>query len=84
MPADGGDGVLVAAGGIVGGYTLYVKDRKPVYEYNCFTADRYKMTGASPLPVGPCTIRMEFEYALRAHEPSWGRGRVHGASWQKP
>ena len=40
MPADGGDGVLVAEGGIVGGFTLYVKDRKPVYEYNCFTADR--------------------------------------------
>ena len=62
MPADGGDGVLVAEGGIVGGFTLFVKDRKPVYEYNCFTADRYQVTGSSPLPVGPCTIRMEFDY----------------------
>jgi arylsulfatase len=62
LPADGGDGVLVAEGGVVGGFTLYVKDRKPVYEYNYFTADHYKVTGSSPLPVGPCTIRMEFEY----------------------
>jgi arylsulfatase len=62
MPADGGDGVLVAAGGVVGGYTLYVKDRKPVYEYNWFTQARYKVTGAAPLPVGPCQIRMEFSY----------------------
>jgi arylsulfatase A-like enzyme len=62
MPADGGDGVLVAAGGVVGGYTLYVKDRKPVYEYNWFTQARYKITGAAPLPVGPCTLRMEFAY----------------------
>jgi arylsulfatase A-like enzyme len=62
VPASGGDGVLVAEGGVVGGYALYVKDRKPVYEYNCFTADHYKVTGSSPLPVGPCTIRMEFEY----------------------
>jgi arylsulfatase len=46
----------------VGGFSLYVKDRKPVYEYNCFTADRYRIAGPSPLPVGPCTIRMEFEY----------------------
>ena len=38
VPAEGGDGVLVAAGGVVGGYALYVKDRKPVYEYNYFTA----------------------------------------------
>ena len=53
VPADGGDGVLVAAGGIVGGYTLYVKDRKPTYEYNWFTPERYKVTGSSPLPVGP-------------------------------
>jgi arylsulfatase len=62
VPADAGDGVLVAAGGIVGGYTLYVKDRKPVYEYNWFTQERYKIAGADPLPVGPCTIRMEFAY----------------------
>ena len=62
MPADGGDGVLVAAGGVVGGYTLYVKDRRPIYEYNCFTADRYRVVGSAPLPVGPCTIRMEFGY----------------------
>ena len=62
MPADGGDGVLVAAGGVVGGYTLYVKDRRPVYEYNWFTQARYKVAGTAPLPVGPCTVRMEFEY----------------------
>jgi hypothetical protein len=29
-----GDGVLVAAGGTVGGYTLFVKGGKPTYEYN--------------------------------------------------
>jgi arylsulfatase len=64
MPTDGsgGDGVLVAAGGVVGGYTLYVKDRRPVYEYNWFTQARYKVTGAAPLPPGPCIIRMEFQY----------------------
>jgi arylsulfatase len=60
--AAGGDGVLVAAGGIVGGYTLYIKDRKPVYEYNWFTQARYKVTGSGKLPAGPCTVQMEFKY----------------------
>ena len=34
MPEKGGDGVLVAAGGICGGYTLYIKEGKPIYEHN--------------------------------------------------
>ncbi|HXJ23154.1 MAG TPA: arylsulfatase [Polyangia bacterium] len=58
----GGDGVLVAEGGVVGGFTLYVKDRKPVYEYNWFTQARYKITGAAELPAGPCTIGVAFAY----------------------
>jgi arylsulfatase A-like enzyme len=62
MPKQGGDGVLVAEGGIVGGFTLYVKDRKPVYEYNWFTQARYKITGGAELPSGPCTIAVAFEY----------------------
>jgi hypothetical protein len=33
MPADGGDCVLVAEGGVVGGFTPHVEDRRPVYEY---------------------------------------------------
>ena len=32
MPKQGGDGVIVAAGGVVGGYALYIKGRRPVYE----------------------------------------------------
>jgi arylsulfatase A-like enzyme len=60
MPKEGGDGVIVAAGGIVGGYTLYVKDRKPVYEYNWFSQARYKVAGSDPLPQGPAMIRVEF------------------------
>src|SRR5262249_46592 len=57
MPKQGGDGVLVAAGGLVGGYALYVKGRRPVYEYNWFSQARYKVTSSQPLPAGPATIR---------------------------
>jgi arylsulfatase A-like enzyme len=62
MPAEGGDGVLVAAGGMVAGYVLYIKDRKPVYEYNWFSQSRYKVTSSQPLQAGPASIRVEFKY----------------------
>jgi arylsulfatase A-like enzyme len=62
MPEKGGDGVLVAAGGLSGGYTLYIKEGKPIYEYNWFTQARYKVTGSEQLPPGPATIRLEFKY----------------------
>jgi arylsulfatase len=62
VPNTGGDGVLVARGGFAGGYTLYVKDGKPTYEYNWFGEARYRVTSSDPLPPGPATIRMEFKY----------------------
>ena len=57
-----GDGVLVAAGGTVGGYTLYVKDGKPTYEYNWFSQARYRVTSSEKLPAGKSVIRVEFKY----------------------
>ena len=60
MPKQSGDGVLVAAGGLVGGYTLYLKDRKPIYEYNWFTQGRYRVASPQALPAGPASIRVEF------------------------
>jgi hypothetical protein len=60
MPKQGGDGVIVAAGGVVGGYALYIKGRRPVYEYNWFSQARYKVTSPQPLPEGHATIRVVF------------------------
>jgi len=57
-----GDGVLVAAGGTVGGYALFVKDGVPVYEYNWFGMNRYRVTSSEPLPAGKSTVRVEFKY----------------------
>jgi arylsulfatase A-like enzyme len=62
FPKGGADGVLVAAGGIAGGYALYVKNGKPSYEYNWFSQNRYRIAATERLPPGPCAIRMEFEY----------------------
>lgn len=62
IPKDGADGVLVAAGGNVGGYALFVRDGKPMYEYNYFTAERYKIAGKDKLAPGKHTIHFEFKY----------------------
>jgi len=87
VPTERGDGVLVAAGGMVGGYTLYIKDRTPTYEYNWFSQSRYKVTSSQPLQPGPATIRVEFEYdgggvgkggavSLFVNDRKVGEGRV--------
>ena len=62
VPKAGGDGVIVAQGGVAGGYTIYVKDGRPVYEYNWFGEQRYRIKGAEKLAPGPNTIRLEFKY----------------------
>jgi arylsulfatase len=62
IPKEGADGVLVAAGGIVAGYALYIKDGKPTYEYNWFTQSRYKVISSERLQAGTSTIRVEFKY----------------------
>ncbi len=69
VPRKGAEGVLVAAGGTAGGYSLYVKDSKPVYEYNWFLQERYKISSSEKLPVGPSIIRFEF-----THDGGFGKG----------
>jgi arylsulfatase len=62
VPKGGADGVLVAAGGNVGGYALFVKDGMPIYEYNYFTVERFKVAGKDALTPGKHTLRFEFKY----------------------
>jgi arylsulfatase A-like enzyme len=62
VPKGGANGVLVAEGGVPGGYTLYIKDGKPVYEYNYFAHERYKVTGSEAISPGPAVVRLEFKY----------------------
>jgi arylsulfatase len=62
VPAGGADGVLVAEGGVPGGFTLYVKDGKPVYEYNYFAHERTTIASAEALSPGRAVIRVEFAY----------------------
>jgi len=61
VPQGGADGVLVAEGGAGGGFTLYIKNGKPIYEYNFVAHERYKITSPVPLTPGPASIRLDFK-----------------------
>jgi arylsulfatase A-like enzyme len=62
MPSTGGEGVIVAAGGMSAGYVLHVQDGKLVYHYNWFDRERTNLVSNVPLPVGESTVTMEFAY----------------------
>lgn len=58
VPEGGASGVLIANGGSSAGYTLYLEDGIPVYEFNFFGRDVYRVAGDAPLAPGPHTITM--------------------------
>ena len=62
VPESGAEGVIVAQGGITGGWSLYAKDGKPKYCYNFFGLERYYVEGTSKIPPGTHQVRMEFAY----------------------
>jgi len=61
VPEGGASGVLIANGGSSAGYTLYLEDGIPVYEFNFFGRDVYRVAGDAPLAPGPHTITMIYE-----------------------
>jgi arylsulfatase A-like enzyme len=62
IPKGGANGVLLAQGGRFGGWSLYVKDGKPMYTYNFLGLSSSKVASPKALPEGKVTIRYEFKY----------------------
>ena len=62
LPAKGGEGVILAAGGASAGYALYVQDGRFVYHYNWFDRERTHLVSSILLPPGKSTVAMEFAY----------------------
>jgi arylsulfatase len=67
-PARNAGGVLVAEGGRFGGFSLYVKDGRLVYENNAFGQDHQKIVASQPLPPGRLTVA--YEFIVEAPAPS--------------
>ena len=62
VPESGGNGTLIAQGGRFGGWSLYVKDGVPAYDYNFLGLQRFSVGAARKLGPGKATLRFEFAY----------------------
>jgi arylsulfatase A-like enzyme len=62
VPASGAKGVIIAQGGSMGGWSLYVHEGKLKYHYNFLGMLRFDVTATSRLPSGTHKVRMEFVY----------------------
>jgi arylsulfatase A-like enzyme len=62
VPSGGAEGVIIAQGGNIGGWSLYAKDGKLKYCYNLLGIQQFYVESASPLTPGDHQVRMEFAY----------------------
>jgi arylsulfatase len=62
VPQGTANGTLVAQGGRFGGWSLYVKDGVPAYDYNFLGLQRSSIAGTAKLPPGKATLQFVFDY----------------------
>ena len=74
VPESGCEGVIACAGGISGGWTLYVDDGKPVYFYNMADFEFYPIEASEKLPPGKVTLKLEFTAKEQARPGALGKG----------
>ena len=62
VPEGGAEGVIVAQGGITGGWSIYVKDGRLRHCYNFLGLNHYFVGGDEELAAGTHQVRMESAY----------------------
>lgn len=77
----GTEGVLLSHGGLTGGYTLFIQDRKLHYVYNFVGEQEFHIESAVDVPEGRAELKFEFEPTgkpdLAVGRGSPGRGRLY-------
>ncbi|MEI7900490.1 MAG: arylsulfatase [bacterium] len=63
VPEKGAEGVIIAQGANIGGWSLYTKDGKLKYCYNVAGVQHFFAESADKIPAGEHQVRMEFAYA---------------------
>src|SRR4029077_4139626 len=58
VPKSGAEGVIVAVGGVTGGWSLYTKEGKPKFCYNFFGLEETYVEGTKAIPAGEHQVRM--------------------------
>jgi arylsulfatase len=67
---EGAEGVIIAQGGSIGGWSLYLKEGRPRYCYNLLGLKRFYVDSDARVPAGTHQVRMEFDY----DGPGMGKG----------
>src|SRR5277367_1250192 len=60
VPKKKANGVIICQGGRFGGWTLFLKNGRPIFTYNWVGLNHYTIAGEQPVPAGKATIRFEF------------------------
>jgi arylsulfatase len=62
VPQGGAKGTILAQGGRFGGWSLYVKDGVPAYDYNFLGLKQTSIAASKPLAPGKATLKFDFAY----------------------
>jgi arylsulfatase len=62
VPAGGGHGTVIAQGGRFGGWSLYVRNGVPGYDYNFLGLQRTSVASTRKLAAGKAELRVQFDY----------------------
>ncbi|KAB2836319.1 MAG: sulfatase-like hydrolase/transferase, partial [Candidatus Brocadia sp.] len=62
IPSGGAQGTIIAQGGRFGGWSLYIKNNKPAYDYNFLGLSHATIAASQSLPPGKATIKFDFAY----------------------
>jgi arylsulfatase A-like enzyme len=87
IPEEGAEGVIVAEADHLGGFSLFVQDRKLKHTYSFVGVQEFKQESEAALPTGNVRVRMEFaadaptpatggEVTLYVNDEAVGSGRV--------
>jgi len=67
VPEKGAEGVIVADGGINGGWSLYVLNGRLTYHYSLADFEHHTVQAMNPLPSGKVVVKLE--YASKGLKP---------------
>lgn len=62
VPQGGASGAILAQGGRFGGWSLYMNNGVPAYDYNFLGLEHFSVAATDALPPGKATIRFDFAY----------------------
>ena len=76
IPDKNVEGVLLAHGGLHGGYSFYIKDGRLCYVHNFLNMEYHKIISEKMIPTGPCWLSFKFEKAEERILGPGGTGRL--------